>query len=89
MLISMLKSQNIEFDSLIIIYFKMILNDQSSIIKYLIVIFFNCQQNETHVFEYITILKITDFRRFFNSDKIKASTIRFENLLFIEQFMTF
>ena len=51
MLISMLKNQNIEFDSLKIIYFKMMLNNQNSIIKYLIVIFFNCQQNEADVFK--------------------------------------
>ena len=81
---SILKNQNIEFDSLKIVYFKIMLNDQNSIIKYLIVIFFNCQQNETHVFKHITILKIADFRRFLNSKKIKASTIRFENLLFVE-----
>ena len=50
---------------------------------------FNCQQNEAYVFEHITVLKIADFRRFLNSEKIKTSTIPFENLLFVEQFMTF
>ena len=81
---SMLKNQNIEFDFLKIVYSKMILNDQNSIIRYLIVIIFNCQQNETHVFEHITVLKITNFRRFLDSKKIKASTIRFEDLFFVE-----
>ena len=81
---SMLKNQNIEFDFLKMVYFKIMLNDQNSIIKYLIVLFFNCQQNKAHVFKHITILKITNFRRFLNSKGIKTSTIRFENLLFVE-----
>ena len=57
MLMSMLKNQNIEFDSLKIIHFKMMLSDQNSVIKYSIVIFLNCYQNKAHVFKNITILK--------------------------------